>query len=213
MKINFLITAGPTQEPIDPVRYLSNRSSGKMGYALAQVAAKKGATVTLISGPTSLDCPMGVERICVVTAQEMYRTVMAHVDNCDVFIGAAAVADYRVSKVAPQKLKKNTDTLELSLVRNPDILCAVAQLDNVPFTVGFAAETQNLRINALEKLRAKKLDMIIANDVADVQTGFDSDKNAVLVLWNGGEENFSLQLKTKLAENLLKLIESRFCMQ
>jgi len=206
MNINLLITAGPTQEPIDPVRYLTNRSSGKMGYALAQAAAKQGAAVTLISGPTSLDCPAGVERICVTTAEEMYQSVLAHVSHCEIFIGAAAVADYRVDKIAPQKLKKTIDTLQLSLVRNPDILSAVAQLQNPPFTVGFAAETENLRENALAKLKAKKINMIVANDVAGTEGGFDSDQNAVMVFWDRGEQHFTLQRKVKLAENLWALI-------
>jgi phosphopantothenoylcysteine decarboxylase/phosphopantothenate--cysteine ligase len=209
MSTRFLITAGPTQEPIDPVRYLSNHSSGKMGYALAESAAKKGASVILISGPVALNCPLGVKRVCVTTGEEMYKAVMAHVASCDIFISVAAVADYRVAIVSSQKLKKNSSTLELSLVRNVDILSAVAQLKNAPFTVGFAAETENLTENALTKLKAKKLDMIVANDVADTKGGFKSDQNAATVFWDGGEQHFPLQSKTQLAESLLTLIEKQ----
>lgn len=204
--IHVLITAGPTREAIDPVRYISNRSSGKMGYALAAAAAQQGARVTLVSGPTALDCPVGVRRIEVITAEEMQAAVMAEVADCTIFIGTAAVSDYRASTLAPQKLKKNTDTLQLSFTRNPDILSAVTHLKNPPFTVGFAAETENLRENAQGKLDTKKLDMIIANQVSDTEGGFESDQNAVLVLWKEGEQDFPLQPKKQLAKKLLECI-------
>jgi phosphopantothenoylcysteine decarboxylase/phosphopantothenate--cysteine ligase len=202
--IHFLITAGPTREAIDPVRYISNRSSGKMGYALAEAAAQKGASVTLISGPTALDCPSGVRRTEVTTAEEMQAAVMAEVAHCNIFIGTAAVSDYRAAKIAPQKWKKNNESLQLSLTRNPDILSAVAHRKNPPFTVGFAAETENLRENAQSKLDTKKLDMVIANQVSGTEGGFESDQNAVLVLWKEGEQDFPLQPKKQLAEKLLE---------
>lgn len=206
--IRFLITAGPTREAIDPVRYLSNRSSGKMGYALARVAANQGAEVILISGPTALDCPPGVERIGVTTAKEMHEAVMAQIENFHIFISTAAVADYRCEKIEKQKIKKNNETLQLSLTRNPDILSAVSHLKKPPFTVGFSAETENLRENAQKKLTQKKLNMIAANDVSDVSSGFDVDQNALLVLWKNGEKNFLSQSKIELAENLLALVSA-----
>jgi len=205
-KIKFLITAGPTQEPIDPVRYLTNRSSGKMGYALAQIAAQQGAQVTLISGPTALACPPGVTRVSVTTASQMYQAVMAQVKKNDVFISTAAVSDYAVKNIAQQKIKKNDQDLALVLTRNPDILSAVSALKKPPFTVGFAAETENLKSNALKKLKEKKLDMIAANNVVEAGVGFDADENELLVLWKNGEEVFPKQSKIQLAEKLLNVI-------
>lgn len=208
--LRFMVTAGPTQEAIDPVRYISNHSSGKMGYALAQAAANAGAEVTLISGPTQLCCPSKVTCVPVVTAEQMHAAVMARIAACDIFIAAAAVADYRCATVAGQKLKKSPGNLELTLTPNPDILAAVSKQTNPPFTVGFAAETENLAEHALQKLQAKHLDMIAANNVADPDTGFGSEQNALLVLWEGGQQEFSLRPKAQLAMDLLKLIVQRY---
>ena len=173
-----LITAGPTREPIDPVRYISNRSSGKMGFAVASAAAAQGADVTLVSGPVNLADPHGVEVIRVQTARDMYDVTHEHVDKADVFVAAAAVADYRPADVAGQKIKKNSETMTIELVRAPDILASVAAIDDGPFTVGFAAETDKVREYALGKLEKKKLDMIVANRVGG-DCGFDVDENAV----------------------------------
>jgi len=160
-----LITAGPTMEPIDPVRYISNHSSGKMGYALAEAAVASGAKVTLVSGPTQLDTPAGVERIDVRAALEMLEVVEQHVKSADVFISVAAVADYRIADVATQKIKKNDDEMTLKLIKNPDILKTIASREDRPFCVGFAAETQNVANHARTKLTKKRLDMIAANHV------------------------------------------------
>ena len=204
--LRLLITAGPTQEPIDPVRYISNHSSGKMGYALAAAAAAAGAEVILVSGPVNLACPVGVQRIGVTTAQQMATAVMQHLDGCQIFIGAAAVADYHCVQVNAQKVKKSAAGIQLALVPNPDILALVTARKNPPFTVGFAAETENLRSNALQKLTQKHLDMIAANDVSGSDSGFNSDQNAILLLWSGGEQEFSKRPKTQLAADLLKLV-------
>lgn len=204
-----LVTAGPTREAIDPVRYISNRSSGKMGYAIAAAAAKQGANVTLVSGPVSIDAPPGVARHDVVTAEDMYRTTHALVPGVDIFIAAAAVADYRPAAVRAQKLKKGAESLHLELVRTRDVLASVAALDDAPFTVGFAAETENVREYALGKLDSKKLDMIVANRVGD-DCGFDRDDNAVVVFWDGGEQEFAETAKTELAHDIVKLIASRY---
>ncbi len=208
--LRVMITAGPTREAIDPVRYLTNHSSGKMGYALAQAAVNRGAEVLLVSGPTALNCPVGVERISVTTAEQMYATVMARIADCDIFIGAAAVADYRAVQSAPQKMKKSSAVLNLELTRNPDILTAVAELEKPPFTVGFAAETESLESNAQQKLIQKNIDMIAANNVMAESGGFDSEQNALTVLWNNGREDFSLRPKIQLAGDLLVLILARF---
>jgi phosphopantothenoylcysteine decarboxylase / phosphopantothenate---cysteine ligase len=204
--IRIVVTAGPTQEPIDPIRFMSNHSSGKMGYALAAAASNAGAAVTLISGPTHLDCPSGVQRICVTTAQQMYDVVMNHVPDCEIFIAAAAVADYHCKDIQSQKIKKDQEALTLSLEKNPDILSAVAHLKKPPFTVGFAAETENLFQNARIKLEQKNLDMIAANDVSQMDAGFNSEKNALTVLWKHGEKEFSLRSKKQLAKDFLDLV-------
>ncbi|MGJ7458470.1 bifunctional phosphopantothenoylcysteine decarboxylase/phosphopantothenate--cysteine ligase CoaBC [Halomonas sp. RA08-2] len=183
------ITAGPTQEPLDPVRYLSNHSSGKMGYALAEAAAALGATVRLISGPVSLPCPEGVERLEVETALEMHEAAMRLAPASDLFIGCAAVADYRAERAAEHKIKKveGEEGLTLRLVKNPDIIAAVATERAAgtgrPFVVGFAAETRDLEAYARDKLTRKGLDMIVANDVSRPGLGFGADDNAALVLW------------------------------
>ena len=210
--VSLVITAGPTREPIDPVRYISNHSSGKMGFALAEAAAHLGADVTLIAGPVQLATPAGVKRIDVVTADEMYQVALEQAVNASIFIGCAAVADYKVAQVATQKLKKTSDdSTNLTLVKNPDIIAAVAALTSQrPFTVGFAAETQDVANYARQKLAKKKLDLICANDVSVSGQGFNSDQNALSVFWAGGEQQFGLQTKTELAQQLLLLINERY---
>lgn len=203
-----LITAGPTQEAIDPVRYLSNRSSGKMGYAIAQAAAEAGAKVILVSGPTALTTPPRVKRIDVRSAQQMYDAVMQQVTNCDIFISTAAVADYRPVQIAEQKIKKTEDTLTLELQRNPDILAEVAALKDGPFTVGFAAETQNLEQHARAKLETKKLDMIAANQVGE-GLAFESDDNALLILTVDDKQQLATASKTTLGRQLITLIANK----
>ena len=183
------ITAGPTREEIDPVRYLSNHSSGKMGYALAIAAQKLGAAVTLISGPVNLLAPAKIQTISVSSAQQMHEAVMQTTHDCDIFIGCAAVADYRIQQKTNQKIKKSESELTLTFTKNPDILSDVAHLVNAPFTLGFAAETQNLREYALGKLQRKKLNMIAANDVSDRTIGFNSEQNALTVFWSRVKKN------------------------
>jgi phosphopantothenoylcysteine decarboxylase/phosphopantothenate--cysteine ligase len=204
-----LVTAGPTREAIDPVRYVSNRSSGKMGFAMARAAVAQDAEVTLISGPVDLPDPPGIDVIRVTTAQEMYDATHAVVGEADIFIAAAAVADYRPSAVSEQKIKKTQEALTIELVRCPDILASVAALENAPFTVGFAAETQNVDDYALAKLENKHLDMIIANRVG-VDLGFDSDENAATVFWKEGEKRFPRAQKSELANELVELVAERY---
>lgn len=203
-----LITAGPTQEAIDPVRYLSNRSSGKMGYAIAQAAAEAGATVVLISGPTALAIPPRVQRIDVRSAQQMHDAVMQHITQSNIFIGTAAVADYRPVTVINQKIKKTGNTLTLELQQNPDILAEVAALTDGPFTVGFAAETENLEPHAREKLQRKGLDMIAANLVGDNQA-FETDENALLVLTTDEQQPLATASKSVIARQLIELIAQK----
>ncbi|MCH8099225.1 MAG: bifunctional phosphopantothenoylcysteine decarboxylase/phosphopantothenate--cysteine ligase CoaBC [Proteobacteria bacterium] len=204
-----VVTAGPTREPIDPVRYLTNRSSGKMGFAIASAAAAAGADVILVSGPVTIAAPPRVELRHVETAEEMFAAVHEVIDAADIFVSAAAVADYRPAKVAAQKIKKNDESLRLDLVRCPDILASVARLQRAPFTVGFAAETQDLKKNARSKLEKKRLDMIIANCVG-AGTVFDSDDNTVSVLWAGGEKDFPLATKQDLSRDLIELVAEHF---
>ncbi|UJL44691.1 bifunctional phosphopantothenoylcysteine decarboxylase/phosphopantothenate--cysteine ligase CoaBC [Shewanella vesiculosa] len=206
---NVLITAGPTREAIDPVRYISNHSSGKMGYSLAQAAAEMGAKVTLVSGPVNLATPPGVTRIDVDSAQQMLEAVMGQVEQHDIFIGCAAVADYRIAAVADQKIKKSAEQMQLALVRNPDILAAVAQHATRPFTVGFAAETNDVEQYARGKLQRKKLDMIAANDVSIQGLGFNADSNALQVFWQDGSQQLPATDKLTLARQLLTLIEQQ----
>lgn len=202
-----VITAGPTREAIDPVRYLSNYSSGKMGYALAEAAAEAGAKTILISGPTQLKTPPRVQRIDVTSAQQMFDASMAAADSCDVFIAAAAVADYRPAQVAPQKLKKGADeSITLPLVKNPDIVASVAALPKRPFTVGFAAESENLLDYGRAKLVHKKLDLVIANNISDSRIGFNSDENAVTVIDEHSNHELSQRSKQQLARELIALI-------
>ena len=202
-----VITAGPTRESIDPVRYISNHSSGKMGYALAIAARNAGASVELISGPVALPAPNGVKITSVSSAMDMLDAAERAVDQqCDIFIAAAAVADYRPEQVPGQKIKKTQDKMAIELIKNPDIVASIASRKDKPFTVGFAAETQNVIAYAEGKLQKKKLDMIVANDVSDQRIGFNSENNAVTVLWEGGCESFSLQSKSLLAGNIIELI-------
>ncbi len=207
--LRVLITAGPTQEAIDPVRYLSNRSSGRMGYAVAQAAAEAGARVTLISGPTALATPPRVERIDVRSAEEMYTAVLARATGADIFIATAAVADYRPTAPAQQKIKKTNNTLSLELVRNPDILADIAALAEGPFTVGFAAETENLLEHARDKLARKGLDIIAANQVSG-GLGFETEENALSVIDTGGVTELPRSPKAQLARQLIALVAKRY---
>ena len=204
-----LVTAGPTREPIDPVRYISNRSSGKMGYAMAAAAHELGARVILVSGPVALPVPRGVDVVPVETAEEMHAATHAAIADADIFIAAAAVSDYRPAEISAQKIKKKRDTMVLELERSPDILASVALLETAPFTVGFAAETENVREYAFGKLVDKKLDMIVANRVG-ADCGFDYDDNAAELLWSGGEKVFAKMPKSELAAGLMDVIAARF---
>lgn len=213
---HILITAGPTREAIDPVRYISNHSSGKMGFAIADAAVSLGAKVTLIAGPVALQANQAIERIDVESAQQMHAAVMQAVTNSDVFISVAAVADYRMDVVQDQKIKKHDNRLELTLVKNPDILSDVANLPNKPFCVGFAAETQNIEAHAREKLKRKNLDMIAANHVGRPDKPvFGSDANALDVYWseNNGHEAIPTADKKDVARSLLAIIGKHFKMQ
>ncbi|MFV8818853.1 bifunctional phosphopantothenoylcysteine decarboxylase/phosphopantothenate--cysteine ligase CoaBC [Haliea sp. E17] len=201
-----LITAGPTREALDPVRYLSNHSSGKMGYALAQAAAEAGAVTTLVSGPVALSVPEHVQRHSVESATQMLEKCLELLDECDIFIACAAVADYRPANAAGDKIKKGPDEITLQLVKNPDIVATVAGRENPPFTVGFAAETRNVVEYARGKLANKKLDMIVANDVSDRAIGFNSEQNEVTVIWPAGEEIIARASKLTLAGRIIELV-------
>ncbi|NGP53419.1 bifunctional phosphopantothenoylcysteine decarboxylase/phosphopantothenate--cysteine ligase CoaBC [Thioalkalivibrio sp. XN8] len=203
-----LVTAGPTREALDPVRYLSNRSSGKMGYAVAAAARAAGAEVVLVSGPVELPAPAGVRVIGVETAAQMQAAVQAELPGTDVFVGAAAVADYRPAEPAGQKIKKREEALQVALVRNPDILAGVAAATPRPFVVGFAAETHDLEANARQKLEAKRLDLVAANAVGP-DRGFDRDDNALRAFWPGGERDLGSGAKRVLAKQLVELIAER----
>ena len=204
-----LITAGPTREPIDPIRFISNRSSGKMGYALASAFNAAGCNVRIISGPSSLPFPDACDVVKIETAQEMYHEVHKSLKDIDIFVSAAAVSDYSSEKVDEHKIKKNDQKMSLHLIKSPDILSSVTSLRSHPFCVGFAAETDNIEVYAKEKLIKKELDMIIANKVGS-NLGFDSDENSVLVLWNGGSKRYKKQLKISLAKQLVQLISKRY---
>lgn len=211
--VKITITAGPTREAIDPVRYISNHSSGKMGYALAAAAAALGAEVTLISGPVQLATPAGVKRIDVTTAEQMYVSSLQQAQQCDIFIGCAAVADFRVAELASQKIKKTADHdgLTLQLVKNPDIIASVAALTSQrPFTVGFAAETEKVADYARQKLQKKNLDLICANDVSDPSLGFNSEQNAITVYSKTAEFPLGQRSKTELAQALISLIYEQY---
>jgi len=202
-----VITAGPTREALDPVRFISNRSSGRMGYALAEAAREAGAEVVLISGPTALPTPKGVARIDVETALQMHDAVMAQMP-CNIFIGTAAVADYRPLEAAPEKIKKGAEQLTITLVKNPDIVSEVAALPERPFVVGFAAETEHVLEHARDKLVRKKLDLIAANRVGE-GLAFDQPDNALTVLWDGGLAELPQTDKRQLARQLIELIVQR----
>ncbi len=205
-----VITAGPTQEPIDPVRYISNRSSGKMGYAIAEAMALDGAEVVLISGPTALSTPSNVNKIDVVTAEQMFHAVMKCVSSCDIFIGCAAVSDYKISNPHLQKIKKNGSFIEMKLEPNPDILLTISQMNPKPFLVGFAAETENLIEHAKQKLKNKNLNMIVANEVGETK-GFESDFNECIVI-TSDDKKIHLEYKNKrrLAVELIDVIYDCF---
>lgn len=208
--VRVTITAGPTREALDPVRFISNHSSGKMGFAIAAAAAAIGATVRLVAGPVSLSSPAGVERVDVESATEMLNAVLA--DPGEIFIGCAAVADYRPASSEAEKIKKQSEQMSIALVRNPDILATVAALPDAPFTVGFAAETEQLESYARGKLAAKGLDMIAANLVGERAAGggFNSDNNALQLFWDGGELRLEFAPKTVLAKQLMTVIAERY---
>jgi phosphopantothenoylcysteine decarboxylase/phosphopantothenate--cysteine ligase len=222
--LKMVVTAGPTREAIDPVRYITNHSSGRMGYAVARAAAEAGADVTLVSGPVTIEAPHQVRHISVDTAEQMRDAVMSDITESDIFVAAAAVADYRCADVAEQKIKKKSDDLKLLLHKNPDILAEVARLPEAPFTVGFAAETENLLDNARLKLKDKRLDMIAANQVGE-DLGFNVEENALQVFWqvgnktqgNQARENQTIKHQTlerapkeKLARQLIKVIADHY---
>ncbi|MDI1293379.1 MAG: bifunctional phosphopantothenoylcysteine decarboxylase/phosphopantothenate--cysteine ligase CoaBC [Methylobacter sp.] len=207
--LKVLISAGPTREPLDPVRYLTNRSSGKMGYALANAALKAGAKVTLVSGPVALTAPDNADLVNVETAAQMYTAVMSKAAEQDIYIGAAAVADYSPVMLEQQKIKKQSEQITLTLQKTRDILAEVAQLTPRPFTVGFAAETHDLEHYAQDKLARKNLDMIAANWVGRDIGGFDSEQNALQVFWKQGQKNLAMTTKNQLAEQLIRLIAER----
>lgn len=203
-----VITAGPTREALDPVRYLSNHSSGKMGYALAQAAVEAGASVTLISGPTNLPCPDRVRRVSATSALEMLAASEAALEACDIFIAAAAVADYRPAQIAADKIKKgDSDQLQLSLIKNPDIVARVAQSPQRPaFVMGFAAETQDMLQHAQDKLARKHLDMIAANNVSSPEIGFNSDDNQISLITKGQVQDLPRASKMALAQMIIARI-------
>ncbi|HJX18417.1 MAG TPA: bifunctional phosphopantothenoylcysteine decarboxylase/phosphopantothenate--cysteine ligase CoaBC [Acidiferrobacterales bacterium] len=204
--LNVLITAGPTWEALDPVRGLTNKSSGKMGYAVAEAAAEAGAQVTLISGPVALAAPERITTLRVTSAQEMYDAVHERIGSAAIFIGVAAVADYRPANVAEQKIKKSAERLTIELVRNPDILASVAALKPAPFTVGFAAETEHLEAAARAKLAAKGVDLIAANLVGGSEGGFGADENRLLLVDRAGTTELPLASKAQLARTLIRHI-------
>jgi phosphopantothenoylcysteine decarboxylase/phosphopantothenate--cysteine ligase len=204
-----VVTAGPTRERIDPVRFITNRSSGKMGYAVAEAARDAGARVVIVSGPVNVATPFGVKRVDVETAEQMMNAVQAEIADTDIFIAAAAVSDYRMREVAQHKIKKTSDELSLHLSRTPDILATVAAGSPRPFVVGFAAETQNVERNALGKLEGKKLDMIAANQVGE-GLAFDCDDNALTLYWAGGKRELERAPKCRLAGELVEAIAERF---
>ncbi len=206
--LNVLITAGPTRERLDPVRYLTNRSSGKMGFAVAAAAREAGAHVTLVTGPVNLDTPAGITRIDVESARDMHAAVHRHVAAADVFIAAAAVADFQPVTVSKQKIKKQGVAVQLALEPAPDIVKSVAEMAKRPFVVGFAAETNDVEAHARSKLKRKKLDMIAANEVGD-GIAFDCEDNALTVLWPGGKADVSRGPKIEVARELIALIAQR----
>ena len=208
--VSVMVTAGPTWEALDPVRVLSNHSSGKMGYAVAAAAVSAGATVTLVSGPTALDPPPGIQYRSIRSAEEMLAAVERDIDTCDVFIGVAAVADYRPARSEASKIKKQADSITLELVRTPDILARVAQQVKRPFTVGFAAETDQAIENAREKLHNKGLDLIAVNQVDEANNPFGSEENRLVLISQTDEIDLGRDSKTVLAEQLISEIARRY---
>jgi phosphopantothenoylcysteine decarboxylase/phosphopantothenate--cysteine ligase len=204
-----VITAGPTREPIDPVRYITNRSSGKMGFAVAAAAREAGAEVVLVTGPVALPTPAAVRRVDVETAEQMYKHVHEEIGGADIFIACAAVADYRPRDAAVQKIKRSAAEMELKLVRSPDTLASVAALPSAPFTVGFAAETHDVAVHARAKLERKRIDMIAANQVGP-DCGFDRETNSLTVFWAGGEVALGEGGKGQLARKLVEIVGERF---
>jgi len=208
--LKVVVTAGPTREAIDPVRFISNRSSGKMGYAVAQAAREAGAEVVLVSGPVQIPTPRGVERVEVESAEQMLEAVRGNLVGAHIFISAAAVSDYRAHQVADEKIKKTSDTMSLSLARAPDVLATISRSESPPFLVGFAAETQHVERNALAKLTSKNLDMIAANKVGE-GLAFDKDENALTVYWpGGGKRELAFTSKLALARQLVEVIAERY---
>jgi len=206
-----LITAGPTREPIDPVRYITNRSSGKMGYALARAAQKSGHRVILISGPTALDIPEGVDFLPIESAQDMYQAVENWIQKADIAIFAAAVADYRMSNIPEQKIKKSGDTMILELVKNPDILASARSIFGFKGAlIGFAAETENVEANARGKLVTKQADLIIANDVSKPGIGFDSEQNEIQLVYPNHTDTLPQDDKSHLAYHIIEHAEDIF---
>lgn len=209
--LKIMITAGPTREPLDPVRFITNHSSGKMGFAIAAAAAARGANVTLVAGPVSLPTPPGVTRIDVTTALEMDAVVQQHAQQQSIVIGCAAVADYRAEQIADKKIKKQGDELLIKMIKNPDIIAGVGALTlNRPFVVGFAAETNNVEEYARKKRVSKQLDLICANDVSMSNQGFNSDDNALHLFWQEGDKVLPLESKTRLGHLLLDEIVTRY---
>ena len=206
-----LITAGPTQEPIDPVRFITNRSSGKMGYSLVEAALESGANVTLISGPVNIDPPSNCNFVSIKTAEEMYEAVMHHISGMDVYIGTAAVSDYSPAKASDSKIKKDgsSSPMVLELKENQDILKSVSELEQRPYVVGFAAETNDLIKNAEKKLSNKNLDLIIANDVSNKDIGFDSDDNEVTLITEKEKHLIERQNKRKVSKKIIDFISGR----
>lgn len=207
--VRFLITAGPTREPVDPVRYLTNRSSGKMGYAIARAACRRGADVTLVSGPVSLETPVGVRRVNIESARQMHDAVMDELPNADVVIKSAAVADFAVEGASKKKLKRRESRPSIELTANPDILAAIGKQKGQRVLVGFAAETHDLDKYARQKLREKNADLLVANDVSRTDAGFDVDTNQVTLFFaDGREEQTGLLKKDQVAERVLDAVES-----
>ena len=210
--LRVVITAGPTREAIDPVRFISNHSSGKQGFALATAARQAGADVCLISGPVNVPTPCQVNRIDVITAQQMLDAVTLQIENCDIFIGVAAVADYKPEEIKVQKIKKSQKTRNssLKLIENPDIILSVTQRKNPPYTVGFAAETESALENARDKRRRKNLDLIVVNDVSDSRIGFDSAENEVTLIWESGEKMLKRASKELISQSIISSIAEKF---
>jgi phosphopantothenoylcysteine decarboxylase / phosphopantothenate---cysteine ligase len=205
--VKFVVTAGPTREALDPVRYLSNRSSGKMGYAIAAAALEAGHEVILLSGPVALSAPSGAEVVRITSGDEMFTAASAHFTRCDVFVMCAAVSDYKPTRYAPQKMKKARGPFSLALEPTRDILSSLTSRPHACFVVGFAAETEELRAHARRKLTEKNCDLLVANDVARSDIGMDSDENELRILFkDGAEKKLSRGKKTELARALLKII-------